>query len=217
MKTKVLLVDNHTMFSEGVRTILERYRDVEVTGTAENGFAALQSIQKSAPDVVVMDIAMPGLNGIDTTRKIMRRYPGIKVIALSVHAERPFVQEMLKAGASGYLLKDSAVSELIGAIREVAEDGMYLSPKLQGLVVRDYVNKLHAGGSPIYTRLTTREREILQMLTEGQTTKEIASVLHSCRKTVESHRRNIMNKLDIHSIAELTKFAVREGLTSLEV
>lgn len=216
MGIKVLLADDHKIVRDGLRTLIEKQKDMEVIGEAENGRNTVKLAQKLLPDVVIMDITMPDLNGIDATRRILTESPGVKVIALSMHSDRRFVSGMLEAGASGYLLKDCAFEELAGAIRSVTSNHTYLSPRVADIVVKNYVNKAYGGGIPSLPALTNREREMLQLLAEGKTTKQIASHLHISVKTVETHRRNIMFKLDIHSTAELIKYAIREGLITLE-
>jgi DNA-binding NarL/FixJ family response regulator len=172
--------------------------------------------QKLKPDVVIMDITMPDLNGIEATYQIMAELPNVKVIALSMHSDRRFVVGMLKAGASGYLLKDCAFDELIHTVHTVVSNRIYLTPGITDIVVDDYLRQMSTTNSSVTSVLTAREREVLQLLAEGKTTKQIADHLYLSVKTIETHRRQIMLKLDIHSIAELTKYAIREGLTPLE-
>ena len=183
---------------------------------AENGRQALLLARRLKPDVVIMDIAMPELNGIDATRQIVAEVPGVKVIALSMHSEKQFVEGMLRAGVVGYLLKESAFEELIKAIRIVCAGKKYLSPDVTGIVLQDYLSPSDGKDSEKASDLTLREREVLQLLAEGRVTKEIAGRLNISIKTVESHRKNIMTKLNLHTVAELTKYAVRHGLTSIE-
>jgi DNA-binding NarL/FixJ family response regulator len=166
--------------------------------------------------MVIMDITMPNLNGVEATRHIISEFPNVKIIALSIHSNRLFVTDMLGAGAAGYVLKDCLFDELVQAIQAVVDGGGYLSPKITGVVIGDYVKRVGATVDSSFTALTCREREVLQLVAEGKSTKQIALELHVSTKTVEANRRQIMDKLDIHSIAELTKYAVREGLTSLE-
>jgi len=215
MKTKVLLADDHKIFRDGLRTLIEK-EGMEVVGEAENGRKAIKLAEKLLPQVVIMDVSMPDMNGIEATRKIKAAIPDVKVIALSMHSDRRFVLGMLEAGASGYLLKDCAFGELAGAISQVATGNSYLSPKIADVVVKGYLNKTndttHIGG-PL---LTSREREILQLIAEGLTAKEIAAHVFLSIKTVETHRRNIMQKLNMRSTADLTKFAIREGLVALD-
>jgi DNA-binding NarL/FixJ family response regulator len=216
MPAKILLADDHAIIRQGLCALLEKQPDVEVVGAAEDGQKALELVRELTPDIVIMDITMPNLNGIDATRKIVGESGDVKVIALSIHSSRRFVTEMLRAGASGYVLKECLFDELIEAIRTVLSGGVYLSPKITGVVVDDYVKRLTTKYEPEAPALTEREREVLQLLAEGKSTKQIALQLHVSAKTIESNRRNIMDKLGIHSVAELTKYAVREGLTPLE-
>jgi two-component system response regulator NreC len=216
MIIKILLADDHKIIREGLRSLLEKQTDMEVVAEAQDGFTTVRLVQKLAPNVVIMDIGMPEMNGIDATRQIIHESPGVKVIALSMHSDRRFVLQMLKAGASGYLLKDSAFEELITAIHTVVMGQPYLSPKVTDVVVKEYLHGLAKHETTVFTALTAREREVLQLLAEGKTTKQIASALTVSVKTIETHRQQLMEKLNIHSIAELTKYAIREGLTSLE-
>lgn len=217
MGVKILLVDDHQIMRDGLRSLIEKRPGMEVVAEAENGRAAIKLTRQFRPDVIVMDINMPDLNGIDATRQIVAEFPGTKIIAFSMHTDHQFVAGALKAGVSGYLQKDSAFEELAQAIRTVVADQTYLSAKIAGEVVKDYVEKLVAGESAAPSSfLTAREREVAQLYAEGQTTKQIADRLNLSVKTIETHRRHIMEKLDITGIAELTKFAIREGLTSLD-
>jgi DNA-binding NarL/FixJ family response regulator len=184
-------------------------------GEAENGRATVHLAKKLAPDIIIMDVAMPDLNGMEATRQIIADSPGVKVIAVSMHSDRRFVAEMLKAGASAYLSKDYAFDELENAIRTVVANKVYLSPDISGVVVDSYVRHTPKPESSAFSLLSDREREVLQLLAEGKTAKEIADQLHVSIKTVETHRTNIMTKLNIHRVAELTKYAIREGLTPL--
>ena len=217
MGIRILLADDHKIMREGLCSLLEKEDDMEIVGQAEDGRRAILLAGELQPDVVVMDVAMPGQSGVEATRRILEESSNVRVIALSMHADRPYVARMLEAGASGYLLKDCAFEELIAAIRTVVAHGTYLSPKIAGLVVRGYVGRLTADAVPARTELTRREREVLKRMAGGQSTKEIAFALKVSVKTIETHRRNIMNKLQIHSVAELTKYAIREGLTSLDI
>ncbi len=216
MSTRIVVADDHEIVREGLCSLLDGQADFEVVGRARGGRTTVQMARDLRPSVVVMDIAMPLLNGIEATRQIAEDCPDVKVIALSMHSDRRYVARMLQAGASGYLLKDSAIEELVRAIRAVIAGHTYLSPSVAGSVVDDYVNQLTAASADSLAGLTDREREVLQLMAEGVATKQIASRLHVSVKTVETHRQHIMSKLDIHSVAELTKFAVREGLTSLD-
>ncbi|HVN24122.1 MAG TPA: response regulator transcription factor [Syntrophorhabdales bacterium] len=216
MSVRLLLADDHKIMREGLKALLEQRADVQVVAEAENGLEAVQLTQELRPDIVIMDIGMAGLNGIEATRQITAGVPGVKVIALSMHSEKRFVVEMLKAGASGYLLKDSAPEELTAALRALAANRPYLSPKITDVVLKEYLSTLPQTEPTAFTVLTAREREVLQLIAEGKTTKEIASALKVSVKTIETHRQQMMEKLNIRSIAELTKYAIREGLTSLD-
>ena len=216
MSIRILLVDDHKIMRDGLRSLIEKQSEMAVVGEAENGRTAIRLTRKLKPDVIVMDINMPDLNGIDATRQITAELPSVKIVAFSMHSDRQFVAEMFKAGVSGYLLKDAAFDELARAIRTVADNQIYLSPQIAGTVIKDYREQLLAYEPSDSAVPTDREREIIQLLAEGNTTKQIAHQLNVSIKTIESHRRNIMEKLKIHSIAELTKFAIREGLTTLD-
>ena len=216
MSIRILLVDDHQMMRDGLRSILDAEEDLHVVGEAGTGDEAVKMAQELRPDVIVMDIGMRDLNGVDATRLIRTRDPGIKVVALSTHSSEPYVISMLEAGAHGYVVKDAAVDEMRRAIRVVASGRHYLSPDVAGSVVASHLRGATKGSPSAYALLGARERQILQLLAEGHTSSEIARKLHLATTTVESHRRNIMKKLDLHSVAELTKYAIREGLTSLE-
>lgn len=217
MAVRILLADDHKIVRDGLRSLLEKQQGMEVVGEAENGRRALQLAQQKKPDVVIMDVSMPDLNGIEATRQMLADQPRVRVIALSMHSDRRLVAGMLQAGASGFLLKDCAFDELARAINTVMSNQPYLSPRIAGTVIQDYVRRMTPSESPTSDALlTTREREVLQLLAEGWSTKKIGSHLHVSVKTVETHRRQMMDKLGLHSIAEITKYAIREGLTSLE-
>jgi two-component system response regulator NreC len=216
MSTKILLADDHKITREGLRSLIEKQSDMEVVAEAEDGHTAVHLVRKVSPDVAIMDVSMPDLNGIEATQKIVSECPSVKVIALSMHSDTLFVTEMLKSGASGYLLKDCAFEELTRAIRTVVAGKTYLSPAISDVVVDGYLHRLSEDDSASSDVLTHREREVLQMLAEGNSTKQVALKLHISVKTVETHRRQMMHKLDIYSVAELTKYAIRKGLTSLE-
>jgi DNA-binding NarL/FixJ family response regulator len=216
MSIKILIADDHKIVRDGLRSLLEKHDDMEVVAEAENGRTAVELARKLSTDVVVMDISMPDLNGIEATRQIISARPEVKVIALSMHSDRRFVIGMFQAGASGYLLKDCAFEELASAILAVTANQKYLSPLAAGVMIEDYLQRFPSEDDSVSSVLTSREREVLQLLAEGWSTKKIASHLHVSVKTVETHRRRIMAKLKVHSIAELTKYAIREGLTSLE-
>ncbi|MCX5817019.1 MAG: response regulator transcription factor [Proteobacteria bacterium] len=216
MSTRILLADDHKIIREGLRALLEKEPDMEVVGEAQDGLTTIKLAKKLLPNIIIMDIGMPDMNGIDATRQIFSETQGIKVIALSMHSDRRFVLQMLKAGASGYLLKDSAFEELALAIKTVMAGQPYLSPKITDVVIKEYIVSLPKNEESVFTKITVREREVLQLLAEGKATKQIAAFLNVSVKTIETHRQQIMEKLDIHSVAELTKYAIREGLTSLE-
>ena len=216
MSIRILLADDHRLVREGLRSLIEGQPDMEVVAEVEDGRTAIQIARDLSPEIVVMDIGMRDLNGIDATLKIKTEFPHIKVIGLSMHSDKRFVSGMLGAGASGYLLKDSAFEELVTALHAVRSNKIYLSPSITGVVVEDYVRKISKDTEPDSSVLTGREREVLQLLAEGNSTKEIASHLIVSVKTIETYRQHIMEKLDLHSIADLTKYAIRSGLTSLE-
>jgi DNA-binding NarL/FixJ family response regulator len=215
LSLQILLADDHQILRAGLRALLEKEEGMEVVGEANDGRTAVRLAAKLKPAVVLIDITMPDLNGIEATRQILAAVPTAKVIALTMHSDKRYVGEMLKAGAVGYLLKDLAFEEVTRAIRAVVDGQVYLSRGVVGVVVDDYVRHL-AGAETDSSGLTPREREILQLIAEGRSTKEAAALLHVSVKTIETHRHQIMEKLDIHSVAELTKYAVRHGLTSLE-
>lgn len=217
MSIRILLADDHGIVRQGLRSLLEKEPDIDVVGEADDGRKALGLVRELSPDVIVMDVAMPNLNGADATRRIVREFPKVKVIALSMHSSRAFVADMLKAGASGYILKECPVDELIKAIRAVAAGDKHLSSKVASVVVSDYVKRLSGATESSLETLTAREREVLQLISEGKNTKHIALQLHVSTKTIEANRRKIMEKLDAHSIAELVKIAILGGLTSLEL
>jgi len=211
---RLLLCDDHRMMRDGLRAILEK-EGLEVVGEASNGHDVIELARRLRPDIVVMDISMPDLNGIDATRALVGELRGIKVIGLSMNADQRYVMAMFKAGAAGYLLKNGASDELIRAVRAVATDLTYVSPSIAAAVVDRAVAPLLVTAT-VRKALSPREREVLQLLAEGNASKEIASRLNLSVATVESHRRQIVEKLDIHSIAQLTKYAIREGLTSTD-
>ena len=217
MSIKILLVDDHGILRSGVELIVNQTEDMEIVGQGCDGHEGIELARKLKPDIVLMDISMPGLNGIDASKEILRENPDIKILALSAHCNRRFVSQVLKAGVSGYALKDGMADELIEAIKMVYAGKRYLSEKVAKLVVDDYSQGLSSESDekPI-DKLTTRERELLQLIAENKTTKEIAMLLHISVKTVEARRLNIMKKLNVSDIAELTKIAIREGLTSID-
>jgi DNA-binding NarL/FixJ family response regulator len=215
MSIRILLADDHKILREGIKSLIEKQSDMQVIGEADNGRETVRLVRELSPDIVVIDISMPDMNGIEATRQIISKDSRIKIIALSVHSDKRYVTEMLNAGASGYLLKECAFGELVNAIRTVITNRSYLSPEITDVMINDYKHMLSKETLSVFSLLTPREREVLQLLAEGTTTKDIAAKLNVSVKTVETYRQQIMDKLDIHSIAELTKYAIKEGLTSL--
>jgi DNA-binding NarL/FixJ family response regulator len=215
MSFKVLIVDDHRIMREGLRAMLEKEPDIKVVGDAADGRMAQLLARDLAPDVIIMDVNMPELNGIEATRQITAELRGVKIIALSMHEDRRFVLNMLKAGAAGYMLKDDAFKNLAKAVRMVAANKTYLSREISDLLENDCQSLSTFLESADCQLLSSREREVLQHVTEGKTSHQIADSLHISVKTVETHRQQVMEKLNIKGVAELTKYAIREGLTSL--
>jgi DNA-binding NarL/FixJ family response regulator len=216
MTIRIVIVDDHQIVRDGLRSVLEKEPGLTVVAEAENGRRGVEVCRRIEPDVVVMDITMPDLNGIEATRKILADSPATKVIALSMHSDKRYVRRMIEAGAAGYILKESAIDEVVRAVGAVSAGGSYLSPQVADIVLegfRSLSGRRSESSGPV---LTDREKEVLQLLAEGKTSKAIADRLGVSPKTVEAHRRQIMDKLDIHNIAGLTKYAVREGLTSVD-
>lgn len=209
--TRVLLADDHSLIRIGVRTLVEQLGGMEVIGEASDGRMALEMIKKHYPDLVLMDIGMAGMNGLETTARVTKDFPTVKVIILSMHATEEYVWQALRAGARGYLLKDSGLSELDLAISAVLKGEMYLTPTVNKTVVMDYMERMDTDKTPI-ERLTRRQREILQLLAEGNTVKEIAWSLSLSVKTIETHRSQLMDRLDIHDIPGLVRYAMRMGI-----
>ena len=209
--TRVLLADDHSLIRIGVRTLVEQLGGMEVVGEASDGRMALEMIKKHSPDLVLMDIGMAGMNGLEATARVTKDFPGVKVIILSMHATEEYVWQALRAGACGYLLKDSGLSELELAINAVMKGEMYLTPTVNKKVVMDYMERLDTDQTPI-ERLTRRQREILQLIAEGNTVKEIAWELNLSAKTIETHRSQLMDRLDIHDVAGLVRYAMRMGI-----
>ncbi len=216
MKTLVMIVDDHQIVRDGLKAILHNEEGIGVIAEADNGRSALQLIKELNPEIVIMDIAMPDMNGIDATRRISSEYPDIKVLILSMHHDKRMVIEVFNAGARGYLLKECASDELLRAIRTIQQGETYLSPKISSIVVKGLVKQQHGEIPSEIFSLSSREREVLQLLAEGKSMKEIAFTLDVSIKTVEAFRKRLMDKLKVNSIAELTKIAIREGLTSLD-
>lgn len=215
MSTRVLLVDNHNLMREGLKALLGRTADIEVVAEATSGKEALQQAAQFCPDVIVMDLKMPEMNGIEATQGILAGNPDIKVLALSMVMDRVNIIETLKAGAKGYLSKDCVFEELVDAIHALAEGKSYLGAEVTELVIKDFTENMAEDSSVKSNKLSKRELEVLQHIADGRNTKNIAFTLGVCVKTVEIHRMNIMKRLSLYSIAELTKYAVREGLTTI--
>ena len=215
-KLKILIVDDHKIVREGLRMILERESDIEVVAEAENGRTALSLAEKFSPDLVLLDISMPDLNGIEVVQQLLQRRSNLPILILSMCAEKEFVIEAFSAGAKGYLLKDCAATDLVVAIRSIFAGGIYLGQKAAELIVQEYI---HPGFEPeagTKNRLSPRETEILRFIANGKNTKEIAYALDLSTKTIETHRQNLMKKLNIHSIAGLVKYAIREGVVPVD-
>ena len=212
MDIKILLADDHKILRDGLRNVIEKISSFIVVGEADNGREALELCSQLNPNVVIMDVAMPGLNGIEATRQIIQNYPECKVIALSMHSDKRFVTGMFKAGAYGYLLKDADSGELIKAIKTVTANQKYVCNKISGIVLNELLNNFQEEDA----ELSQREREILQLIAEGKSSKEIGEMLFLSSKTVDTHRKNIMDKLELRTLPDLTKYAIRSGLTSLD-
>jgi len=216
MAIKVILADDHNILRAGLKSLLETASNIEVVGEADNGRDTVALVRQLEPDIVVMDVAMPDMNGVDATRKIAQLAPGVRVLALSGHSDGVYVKGMLEAGAKGYLLKDAATTELITALNTIAKGRVYVSPSVTDTLVGDYLQRLKGEIGPDSEALSLREREVLQLVAEGKSSAQIAISLHLSERTIETHRKRIMDKLGMRSIAELTKYAIREGLTSLD-
>lgn len=214
-KIRILLADDHTLVRAGIRSLLEKMPAVEVVAEAADGRTALELIRKHSPSLVLMDIAMRELNGLQATERIARQFPAVRVIILSMHANEEYVLQALRSGAAGYLLKDAATVELELAIKAVTRGETYLSPAISKSVIEQYLARLKGGETPP-ANLTLRQREILQLIAEGRNTKEIASMLGISVKTVEAHRSQVMDRLGIHDVAGLVRYAIRTGLVSPE-
>jgi DNA-binding NarL/FixJ family response regulator len=216
---KVLLAEDHTIVRKGIRSLLDGVTDIEVVGEAEDGREAVEKVGQLLPDVVLMDNTMPILNGLEATRQIKKQFPQIVVLILTMHTDEEYIFQFLQAGASGYLVKKTAPKELVSAIKAVYRGDSFLSPSISKKVVEEYLRhgrETDARQEDSYTYLTDREREVLQLIAEGFSNKEIAEQLHLSIKTVGNHRLNLMEKLDIHNVSDLTKYAIRKGIISLE-
>jgi len=210
---RVLLAEDHTIVRKGLCSLLDGEAGIEVIGEAEDGRQAIKKVEQLLPDVVLMDIAMPGLNGLEATRQIKKRFPEVKVLILTMHANEEYIFQILRAGASGYVVKQAAPSELVSAIQAAYRGESFLSPSISRKVIEEYIRQAEATAEKdSYDQLTNREREVLQLIAEGHPNREIAEMLHISVKTVETHRAHLMDKLDIHSTAELTQYAIRKGV-----
>jgi DNA-binding NarL/FixJ family response regulator len=210
---KIILVDDHELLRDGLRNIIEQNSNMQIVGEASDGREAIKICSNLIPDIVVMDVAMPGLNGVEATRQIHKTHPKIKIIGLSMHSSKQLIQGMFKAGALGYLLKDGAAVELITAINIVMQNKKYLSKDIN----QEFLIILKEKKALEKAQLSFREKEVLQLIAEGKSSKETADILFLSPKTVDVHRNNIMKKIDLHTIPELTKYAIKEGLTSLDI
>jgi DNA-binding NarL/FixJ family response regulator len=213
---RLIIADDHKIMREGICSLLGKFDDIEIIGEAENGYDVIELAEKLKPEVIIMDIGMPKVNGIEAAKKILASSPIIKIIMLTMHYDRHFMTEAIKAGAMGYLLKDCAFDELINAIHSVVNGNIYVSHILSGTVVKEYVQNIYNNETNIISQLTDKERIILQLVAEGKLSKEIANKLDVSVKTVDTHRNNIMKKVGVSSIAELTKFAIKVGIVKLD-
>jgi len=211
MSIRIIIADDHKIVRDGLSGLIRTQKDMEIIGEADNGMTAVKLASELSPDIVIMDVSMPDLNGIEATRKIVSAVPNANIIALSMHSDRRFVLGMLEAGVKGYVIKDSAFAELAGAIRAVSANKSYLSPGITDIVVNAYARDGEVKGNA----LSNREREILQLLAEGRSVKKISELIHISIKTVETHRRNIKTKLDIKNSVDLIRYALKEGFSTL--
>ncbi len=215
-KMRVLLAEDHTIVRQGIAALLGTESDIEVVGEASNGLEAIELAKKLGPDVILMDIGMPQLNGLETTREIKRRFPSMKILVLTMYDNEEWIFQILKAGASGYLIKDSAMSDLTSALWAVYQGDSYLSPSISKMVIEEYIRKAELGEKKgVEGLLSAREREILQLIAEGNSIPQISNLLCISKKTVEAHKTHIMEKLNIHDKVGLIKYAIRSGLTKL--
>jgi DNA-binding NarL/FixJ family response regulator len=216
MSIRIVLADDHTILRQSLSKSFKQENDIEVVGQAKDGRTTIELVKELQPDVIIMDIAMPDLNGIEATRRIIKGHPKVKVIGLSMHSSDKYIREMFRVGASGYLLKNCPFEELLEAVRTVSKGKTFVSSSIGDVIVKNYISKDAAEETGVFSILSEREREVLQLLAEGKTTKQIGRLLHISSKTVEGHRLRIMNKLNIDNIAQLTKYAIQEGLTQPE-
>lgn len=212
---RILIADDHSLVREGIRALLETVDDVEVIADASDGLDAIKMIQTHRPNLVLMDIGMARMNGLDATARIVKEFPGVRVVILSMHANEEYVLQALRAGASGYLLKDAKKQELLLAVKSVASGKTYLSPEVSKHVIDNYVQSVGTQGSPL-EKLTPRQREILKLISEGRTNKEMAGILNLSIKTIDTHRTQLMDRLDIHDVAGLVRFAIKMGLVPVD-
>lgn len=212
-KIKIMIADDHTIVRQGMRKLLETYPELQIVGESQDGDETIELVKKLLPEIIIMDISMPGLNGLEATREIKKRSPEIKILILTMHAEKEYIFKILQSGASGYLLKGSAIDELVTAIHAVDRGESYLSPPISKSIIEDYVGgRQKSRGSVTRSQpLTTREREVLQLIAEGHTSKSIATQLSLSSKTIETHRSHIMQKLNIHNAAGLIRYAIQRG------
>jgi two-component system response regulator NreC len=215
-KIKVLIADDHTILRQGIKALLDNQAEIEVIGEAKDGREALTLIERLLPDVILMDIAMPGLNGLEATRRIKKKFPKIKVLVLTMYTNEEYVFQILNAGANGYLVKETAFQDLISAIRAVYRDEAFMSPSISKKVINRYTQRVRETNNTTGDILTTREREILQLIAEGSSSKKIAEALFISPKTVETHRTHIMDKLNIHNRTNLVKYAIRTGIVDID-
>jgi len=215
-KIKVVVADDHTILRQGIKALLDNQEGIEVVGEAKDGREAIKTIEELLPDVILMDIAMPGLNGLEATRRIKKKFPKTKVVVLTMHANEEYIFQILNAGADGYLVKETAFQDLISAINAVHKGEAFMSPSISKKVMTDYIQRAQGEEKVGFDTLTTREREILQLVAEGNSNKKIAEALFISPKTVETHRAHIMDKLNIHDRAGLIKYAIRKGMINLD-
>jgi DNA-binding NarL/FixJ family response regulator len=216
MTIRIILADEHKIMRQGLRTLLDGEADMEVVAETDNGKMTLELAKELRPDVIILDISMSDLNGIEASRQLLSEYPQTRIIALSMHSDSMFVRNMLKSGASGYLLKDCASEELVQAMHTVMRGKTYISPGVTDMLIRDVADEWAADTVSVYAVLTSQEREVLKLLAEGKRALQISDTLGLSTKSVEAHRQQLMTKLDLRSVAELTKYAIRHGLTSVD-
>jgi len=215
-KIKVLVADDHTILRQGIKALLDNQEGIEVIGEAKDGREALAIIEETLPDVILMDIAMPGLNGLEATRRIKKKFPRMKVLVLTMYTNEEYIFQILNAGANGYLVKETAFQDLISAIKAVYKNEAFMSPSISKKVINSYIKKAQDDEEQTCEILTTREREILQLIAEGHSSKKIAELLFISPKTVETHRTHIMDKLNIHNRTGLIKYAIRKGMVDVD-